>query len=189
MSQVHLRKTMSWSGALVAVVALVAGCSSGTSDWSSDDVTAAFSAETVDDRVAVLGSMGTPDTFAISWQDVDGHLVQLESWGYHAFVTRVDFADGEFVLTTDLPIPDADTIYPGWYDPAVFTALMAMEDALGEAESASPVGQSPEFVDLSDGGEDMAHMNLYVGDQIMLGFLDQQLVYVETVALAPRSDS
>jgi len=185
----HLRMMGLWLSVLLVVVVVTAACSSGGSGWSDDDVAAAFSAETVDDRVAVLGSMGTPDTFAISWQDVDGHLVQLESWGYHAFVTRVDFVDGEFVLTTDLPIPDADTIYPGWYDPAVFTALMAMEDALGEAESASPVGQSPELVDLSDGGEDMARMNLYVGDQIMLGFLDQQLVYVETVALAPRSDS
>jgi len=174
---------------VVALASALVACSSGAVEWSEDDVAEALGSGAVDDRPSIAAAMGRPDTFAISWRDVDGHLVQLESWGYHALVSRVDFADGEFVLTTDLPIPDADTIYPGWYDPAVFTALMALEDALGEAESASPVGQSPEPVDLSDGGEDMAHMDLYVGDQIMLGFLDQRLVYVETVALAPRSDS
>lgn len=176
--------TRPWLSALLVVVALAAACSTGESGWSDDDIVAAFSADTVDDREGVLASMGTPDTFAISWEDVGGKVTKVESWGYHVFATRVDFIDEEAALTTDLPIPDHNTIYPGWYHPEAFTALMPTTDALAVAGDASPAGHTPEKVDLSGGGEDTARLDLYAGDQIMLGFLDGQLVYVETVALA-----
>lgn len=164
----------------------IVACSAGSEGWSDEDVESAFAADLVDDRPAVAAAMGRPDTFVISWLDVDGHLVQMESWGYHTFETRVDFVDGEAVLTTDLPSPEPDTIYSGWYEPAAFTTLMPMNDALAVAKEASPAGVDPEFVDLSDGGEDTERLDLYVGDQVMLGFVDDQLVYVETMALEPE---
>ena len=65
---------------VIVIVVLVGACSSSSLEWSDDDVDAAFSAETVDDRTAVTASMGSPDTFAISWEESDGNLAQLESW-------------------------------------------------------------------------------------------------------------
>jgi hypothetical protein len=167
-------------------VLLASGCAGSSEQWSDDDVAAAFSAETVDDRPELLATMGVPDTFAISWEEVEGRLVQMESWGYHGYATRVDLVDREIVLTTDLDMLDPDALYPGWYDPTAFTALMPMSSAVAIAAASSPAAFQPEAIDLSGGGDDFAQMDLYAGDQIILGFVDEQLVYVESVALAPR---
>lgn len=173
--------------AIVFIPVLASGCARSPAQWSGEDVAAAFAVATVDDRPELLDTMGVPDTFVVSWQDVEGALVQMESWGYHGFATRVDIVDGEIVLTTDLDVLDPGTFYPSWYDPTAFAALMPIGDALAIATDASPAGFTPEAVDLSGGREATDRADLYVGDQIVLGFLEERLVYVESVALAPRA--
>jgi hypothetical protein len=51
--------------------------------------------------------------------------------------------------------------------------------------AASPAGTAPELLDLAEGGEDLAGGAVLVGDQIMIGLEDDQVVYVETIALVP----
>lgn len=150
------------------------------------DLQAALNSEVADDRPGVLEQLGRPDAFDISVVMVEGVQVRMESWRYYQFGTRVDFCDGEAVWTMDIePMPDG-TIFAAWYDPLAFKAGMTADEASREAAAASPVGFQPELIDLSEGGEDLAGGKALVGDQILIGLYEDQVVYVETVALAPE---
>ena len=111
--------------------------------------------------------------------------MRVESWRYFAFGTRVDFVDGEAAWTMDIePVPE-DSILPAWYDPLAFELGMSQAEAARVAASASPAGMSPEYIDISEGGEELAGGAMLVGDQIMIGFDQSGVVYVETIGLFP----
>ena len=140
----------------------------------------------VDDRPFVLGYLGRPDAFDISIVEVEGGRVRLESWRYFDFGTRIDFVDGKAVWTFDLePVPEG-TLFAAWYDPLAFENGLGAAEASQLVASASPAGAEPEAIDLAQGGEDLEEGTLLVGDQILLGFEGDQLVFVETVALFPE---
>jgi pSer/pThr/pTyr-binding forkhead associated (FHA) protein len=148
----------------------------------------ALADQTVDDRPEVMAYLGRPDAFTISQIIVDGVPVRVETWRYYGFGTRVDFVDGEAALTMDIePVPD-DTILPAWYDPLAFELGMSLGEAALAASAGSPASMSPEAVDLSDGGEDLAGARMLVGDQIVIGLDSTGVVYVETMALFPAEE-
>ena len=150
------------------------------------DLQAALDAERVDDRPEVLARLGRPDAFDISLVEVEGGQVRLESWRYYQYGTRVDFVDGEAVLTAEIePLPDG-TIFAAWYDPLAFSAGMTAAEASEVAGAASPAGTIPTVMDLAEGGEELAGGTALVGDQILIGLYQDQVVYVETVALMPE---
>jgi hypothetical protein len=145
----------------------------------------ALSDEVIDERGEVMSYLGLPDAFAMSTINVEGVPVQLESWRYYGFGTRVDFVDGEVAWTIDIdPVPDG-TILPAWYDPLDFEIGMSKEQAAAVAASASPAGMSPEFIDISDGGPELAGAAALVGDQIIIGVHENGVVYIETIAMFP----
>lgn len=149
------------------------------------DLEAALAAETVDDRPGVLVYLGRPDAFNIAIVQVEGGTVRKESWRYYQYATRVDFVDGEAVLTMEIePMPEG-TFFAAWYDPLAFEEGMSGAEVASVAASASPAGMEPESLDLSEGGEDLAGGTALVGDQILMGLHEDRLVYVETVALMP----
>jgi hypothetical protein len=149
------------------------------------DLEAALAAETVDDRPGVLAYLGRPDAFNIAIVQVEGGTVRKESWRYYQYATRVDFVDGEAVLTMEIePMPEG-TLFAAWYDPLAFEEGMTGAEVASVAASASPAGMEPEPLDLSEGGEDLAGGTALVGDQILMGLHEDRLVYVETVALMP----
>jgi hypothetical protein len=149
------------------------------------DLEAALAAETVDDRPGVLAYLGRPDAFNIAIVQVEGGTVRKESWRYYQYATRVDFVDGEAVLTMEIePMPEG-TLFAAWYDPLAFEEGMSGAEVASVAASASPAGMEPESLDLSEGGEDLAGGTALVGDQILMGLHEDRLVYVETVALMP----
>ena len=153
------------------------------SGWQEITLAEALTAPKIDDRLDVLELLGRPDAFDISIVEVEGGQVRLESWRYYQFQMRIDFVDGEAVWTFDLEPPPADTIFPAWYDPLAFeTALSAMEASRIVAE-ASPAGAEPQVIDLSEAGDGFEEGIAIVGDQILLAFDGNQLVYVETLAM------
>jgi len=149
------------------------------------DLKFALTEETEDNRQEVMGYLGRPDAFTISIISVEGVDVRMETWRYYQYATRVDFINGEAVWTAEIePVPDG-TIFAAWYDPLKFEIGMTGTEASNVAAFASPSGDIPESIDLSSGGEDLTGGIALIGDQIMIGLFQDQLVYVETVALFP----
>lgn len=133
-----------------------------------------------DQRPAVLAEMGPPDAFSLRFDELEGQVVRWETWSYFDFGTRFDFVDGELLWTVELePVPDG-AIYAHFYDPEDFRAGMRV----AEVESML-ADQGLQVINLSavdlEGGVALA------GDQILLGFQDNRLVFVETVILTPDS--
>lgn len=162
----------------------------GESETSEDleDFQAVLTSEVIDDRPGVLEYLGVPDAFDISIVKVEGVEVRMESWCYFQFATRVDFVDGEAVWTVEIdPMPEG-TIFAAWYDPLSFETGMTGAEVSQVVADASPAGATPQVIDLSEGGEDLAGGLALIGDQIMIGLSGDRLVYVETVAMVPTGD-
>lgn len=190
------RKTQSRGLIIICIALLIIvslACNFGGEDGELDapaedvddlaDLESALAAETVDNRPGVLAYLGPPDAFDIAFVQVEGGVVRRESWRYYQYATRVDFVDGEAVLTMEIePMPDG-TLFAAWYDPLAFDEGMTGDEVAQVAATASPAGMEPESLDLSEGGEDLAGGTALVGDQILIGLHEDRLVYVETVAL------
>ena len=131
-----------------------------------------------DRRPTVLEEMGAPDTFTIHFQTLEGETVRFESWSYFDFQSRFDFVDGELLWTADLePLPDG-SLFPHYYQPDDFQAGMTVDEVRDQLD-----GKELLEIDLAEG--DISGGLGLVGDQILLGFDQGQLVYVETLALSP----
>ena len=157
----------------------------GVDKVGADDLALALASEVVDDRPGVMEELGRPDAFDISIVQIEGGEVRMESWRYFQYAMRVDFVDGEAVWTMEVdPVPEG-TIFAAWYDPLAFEAGMTVEEASALAAQASPAGMVPVYIDLSQGGEDLAGGLILAGDQILLGLENGRLVYVETIAMVP----
>ena len=165
-------------------VGTVTADSAGAGDL--DGLTETLAGDVGDDRPDVLAYLGRPDAFNISTVTVVGVPVKMESWNYYQFGTRVDFVDGAAVWTVEIePLPEG-TILPAWYDPLAFEVGMSEEEATRIVATASPAGVEPEMIDLGPGGADLAGGMALVGDQILIGLYQGEVVYVETVALVPE---
>ena len=159
---------------------------SPVSEEDLNDLQAALDAEVVDHRSEVVDYLGFPDAFDIAIVEVEGGSVRRESWRYFQYGTRVDFVDGEAVLTVEIePVPEG-TLFAAWYDPRAFEAGMTVEEVSQLIREASPADAAAEQLSLSPGGEDLVGGEVLVGDQIMVGFYEGRLVYVETVGLVPE---
>lgn len=154
-------------------------------EYSLEEV---LSEPSVDDRSDVIGYLGLPDAFTISEIMLEGTPVRVESWRYFAFGTRVDFVDGEATWTMDIEPAPEDSILPAWYDPLSFELGMSQAEASQVAAAASPAGKAPEWIDLSEAGEELDGGSMLVGDQILLGLDESGLIYVETIGLFPDGE-
>lgn len=135
-----------------------------------------------DRRPAAIEELGVPDAFVITFEDLEGVPVRSEQWSYLDFGTRYDFLDGELLWTVELEsVPDA-SIYAHFYDPLEFSADMSTVD-IEELLS----GQQLETFDLGEG--ELPGASILAGDQILLGFDNDRLVYVETFILSPTEGS
>ncbi|MEA3503395.1 MAG: hypothetical protein U9R47_11505 [Actinomycetota bacterium] len=154
--------------ALVAIVVMLAVSARGGSD-----------VEGVDRRPGILAELGGPDAFVVTVDEVDDTVVRLESWRYYETATQIDFIDGEVLWSVAIDsLPDG-TLYPLWYDPAEFTMLTSMEEVLSVLDDVA-------LTEIDPGEEAMPDTVLLAGDQLLLAFTDDKLVYVETYPLSPE---
>ncbi len=154
--------------ALVAIVVMLAASACGGSD-----------VEGADRRPDILAELGGPDAFVVTVDEVDDTVVRLESWRYYETATQIDFIDGEVLWSVAIDsLPDG-TLYPLWYDPAEFTMLTSMEEVLSVLDDIA-------LTEIDPGEEAMPDTVLLAGDQLLLAFTDDKLVYVETFPLSPE---
>lgn len=156
---------------------------------SASDVEAlheALAAEVDDHRPEVFAYLGRPDAFDIAIIEVEGVPVRMETWRYYQFGTQVDFVDGNALWVIEIdPMPEG-TIFAAWYNPLDFFDGITGSQAIRNATASSPAGIEPHRIDLSEGGEDLAGGFAMVGDQILMGIYEDQVVYIETIALVPE---
>ena len=169
---------------LILILLTITGC--GLLDGSAEpdpeepamSLEEALAVEPEDARPRVLEEMGPPDAFTIEFQELEGQIVRWETWSYFDFTAQFDFIDGELLWTIELEEVEDGSIYAHWYDPLEFQAGMSQ----AEVESLL---LDQELLEVDLGAVDLEGSLLLAGDQILLGFQDDQLVYVETVILSP----
>ncbi|TFG49931.1 MAG: DUF1080 domain-containing protein [Anaerolineales bacterium] len=153
----------------------------GSSDPDTMSVEEALEITPLDSRPTMLEEMGPPDAFTITFQDLEGQIVRWESWSYFDYTSQFDFIDGELLWNIELePVPDG-SIFAHFYDPADFVAGMTpaqVKDLLSDQE----------LLEVNLAALDQEGALALAGDQILLGFDHNQLVYVETVILSPDPD-
>ena len=139
----------------------------------------ALTLEPDDQRPRLIELMGPPDTFRLTFQELEGTVVRWEEWAYYDFGARFDFVDGQLLWTVELePAPDM-AIYPHFYDPREFTAYMSADQAKDLLADQDLVVMDLAEADLPEG--------LFLGaDQLMLGFDQDRLVYAESLYLTPE---
>jgi hypothetical protein len=138
----------------------------------------ALAVEPDDARPTVLEEMGPPDAFSITFDELEGQIVRWESWSYFDFETQFDFIDGELLWSVELEEVEDGSIFAHWYDPLDFRAGMSRTQVEVLLADQELLEVDLDALDL-DGGLILA------GDQIMLGFQENQLFYVETMILSP----
>ena len=139
-----------------------------------------FAATNADDgRRAGAGAAGKgfADAALVNTQ-VDGQAVRFESWMYHEVATQIDFADGEILWSVDLDALPDGSIYPLDYEPGMFELLSSPAEVRDDLPDVRL-----ERVRLND--EAIPGAFFLAGEQLLLGFVDRQLVYVETFVLEP----
>lgn len=146
----------------------------------------ALKIDLIDHRPEVYAYLGRPDAFDIAVIEVEGVLVRMESWRYYQYGTQVDFVDGSAIWVVEIdPMPEG-TIFAAWYDPMAFFDGITGTSAIQIATDASPDNMAPQIIDLAEGGEDLVGGYALVGDQIVIGLFQDQVVYVETIAFVPE---
>lgn len=132
-----------------------------------------------DDRPEILKRMGPPDAFRITFTTLNSTAVRYEEWSYFDDQTCFNFMDGTLVSTDKLePLPDG-SIFASYYNPQSFQADMSLDAVKNLLTDQQLSEVDPDQVAVP-GGSVMA------GRQILLAFDQGQLVYVETLALAPQ---
>lgn len=169
------------------------GCSggSGDGDGSTDAADAVDPAlldpidvASIDRRSELRAQLGPPDAFTISAGEFDGSVSSFETWTYYSASTQIDLVDGEIAWTVPIePLPEG-SLLPVLYDPEEFELLSSSATvfgALGDVE-LEPIEGAADGFDV-DGAE------LWAGEQLLVAFVDDQLIYVETYPLAPDDEA
>lgn len=132
-----------------------------------------------DRRHEIISQLGPPDAFSLEWQELEGRQIRWEEWSYFDFRSRFDFVDGELVWTLDIePAPDG-SVYAHAFDPLAFQPAMSLAEVKTELPDLSFTEFPLEEADIPGG-------TLVAGDQILLGFDQDELVYAQTFILAPE---
>jgi hypothetical protein len=133
-----------------------------------------------DNRPEIMRQMGSPDAFTLTFEQLNGQTVRQEEWSYFDDKTRFDFVDGSLLWTVAIqPMPDA-TIFASTYDPQDFKPDMTLKNV-----QALLFPQALVIEDTAANGIPGGQM--VAGDQILLGFDHDQLVYVQTFPSMPEA--
>lgn len=131
-----------------------------------------------DDRGRFLTEFGQPDTFVVLFEETeDGSLVRREEWAYNDELTVLTFLDG--VLVNDETIERSEAVTFG---PAALYRPLDFQPGMSFEQIKTLLGNT-ELVEMEVLPELGGNYRLYGARQIMIGFSDGKLLYVETLAL------
>ena len=141
----------------------------------------ALAASPEDRRQEVLNQLGPPDAFTLEWQELEDQTVRWEEWSYFDYHARFDFVDGELLWTLDIdPAPDG-SVFAHAFDPLAYEAGMSIAEAKARVPDLTMTELPLDEGDIPGGV-------LLAGDQILMGFDQGQLVFVQTFMLAPEGE-
>lgn len=136
-----------------------------------------FSAE----QLSVIDHLGHPQAFSILFyeeEQVDGSSVDIrfETWSYYSANLEYTFINGEQVAEEPLEIELLAGLVPIPYRPEQFAAYMSLDEVVASAglETYLVVPLEKELV--KDG-------EVYYADQLTFGLKNDELLYVEALAL------
>jgi hypothetical protein len=133
------------------------------------------------DQKAVVDRLGHPEAFSLLFYEEeteDGSLgdVRFETWSYYTSALEYTFINGEQVAEDPLEIDLMGELVVIPYHPEQFVAYMDLDEVIASAglETYLVVPLEKELV---DGGE------VYYADELTFGLKDDELLYVEALAL------
>lgn len=160
-----------------------AGVDAGTAaaETATDSLAAVAGIAGVDRRPDLLSELGGPDAFVITAGDVAGEISRLESWMYYSAATQIDLIDGEVLWTMPLDALPDGSLLPLSFEPTEFELLGSVDDTLGALPGVdlTPISAAADL--------EIPGAEVYAGEQLVLAFVDDALVYVEAFALAPTA--
>jgi len=133
----------------------------------------------VDERSETLDLMGAPDAFTLQWQELQGQTVRWEEWSYFDYESRFDFVDGVLLWTLDIDPAPSGSIYAHTFDPLDFEPGMSTAEVQAMLPNIAMAQVPLDEADIPGGV-------LLAGDQILLGFDEDRLVYVQTFIVNPE---
>jgi hypothetical protein len=144
------------------------------------DFDAVADVESVDRRSDLLAELGGPDAFVVKADEIDGEVSRLESWTWYAAGSQIDLIDGEILWTTPVDdLPDGSWL-PLGFSPLEFTLLAGVDETLASLADVDLQSLPNAAAELEVEGAEV-----WAGEQLMLVFVDDSLIYVEAFALAP----
>lgn len=128
-----------------------------------------------------LNSYGYPESFTILFYEEETpdqgvQTVRLETWEYYTLGIGLTFINGELISDDPLEITDLGTLAPQPYFPEQFSAFMSLADVIAAAGLDTYI-EVPLNKELMDEGI------LYYADSLSFGVQENQLVYIEALAL------
>jgi hypothetical protein len=130
---------------------------------------------------------GWPDSFTIvGVEDDTGNLHCSETWTYYDGETTYFFLDGQYKAWEPAEVIPMDS-WPTPYQPNEFLPGLTPDEvalAIGKGDSWGKVGDSERFL---EGIMDEAE--IYVAPQLVAGFYEDQLVFLEALALIPVGEA
>ncbi len=136
-----------------------------------------------EDQIEIVNRLGPPESFTImicATDEESDETVRTEIWNYYSMQSRFVFTDGKLIMTEEIEAIDENAVMPE-YTPDRFVYGMSFKeviDILGEKEFALA-----EVID-----EYVENGDLYFTEQLVLGFKDDRLFYVESLPLIPEED-
>jgi len=130
-------------------------------------------------QLTLVNDFGWPDSFTITEIDnTQGDHIRHEIWVYYQGRTSYVFLNGFFISSNEVEALPQGYI-PTPYKPDQFKTGMSQEQMLAQ------LGET-ELFPLEDSDVIAEGVQLHFGQQLMLGFMLDRLVYVEALAFIPE---
>ena len=106
--------------------------------------------------------------------------MRFEAWSYHDGGTSFLFTDGRYRIWEPAEVAGVDTI-PAPYQPTQFQ-LGASPDQVAQSVGV-------EWTRLEGMSELLEGADLYAAPQLIVGYIERELVYVEALAIEPGDEA
>jgi hypothetical protein len=133
------------------------------------------------DQETYLLSYGYPQSFTILFYEEETanqgiQTVRLETWDYYTLGVGLTFINGALTSEDTIAWDSSDPLVPLPYMPEQFSAFMGLEEVIAAAGLDT-------YIEVPLNKELMQAGTLYYAESLSFGLQDDQLVYVEALAV------